>query len=121
MKYRRLSADGDYCFGSGLSDYVTDAEAVAQAIKTKLLLLRYEWWEDMTKGLPLFQRILGRRASEENLQAVELIIRERVLEVPNVKAVTGYKASIDRDSRRYSASIEVSTAFGDRATVEIEY
>lgn len=43
MKYRKLDNTGDYSFGSGLTDFVENKEAIAQAIKTKILLFYGEW------------------------------------------------------------------------------
>ena len=54
MIYRMLDADGDYVFGRSKHAYLEGVEAVAQAIKTRLLLLYAEWWEDREDGLPLF-------------------------------------------------------------------
>ena len=43
MRYRRLDENHDMCFGRGLSDYLVDStgdpDAIAQAIKTRLLFL----------------------------------------------------------------------------------
>ncbi len=39
MIYRRIDANGDYTFGQGKFNFVSGTEAVAQAIKTNLLLL----------------------------------------------------------------------------------
>ena len=57
MKNRRLTDNWDYTFGHGINDYLTGVEAVAQAIKSRLLLLYHEWWEDLEDGLPLFEKI----------------------------------------------------------------
>ena len=87
MKHRRLDADWDYCFGHGKQDYLEGREAVAQAIKTRLLLLYGEWWEDQEDGLPLFQKILAGSARESNLEAIDLIFRERIGNTPGVLAI----------------------------------
>ena len=60
MRYRRLTATGDYVFGQGSLDYLSDADAAAQAVKTKLKLLLGEWWENTGDGLPLFQQCRDR-------------------------------------------------------------
>ena len=56
MRYRRLDNDGDYTFGAGGADMLIDIEACAQSIRTRMWLLFGEWWEDLTDGLPLFQK-----------------------------------------------------------------
>ena len=73
MRYRALSPTGDFSFGKGGQDYLTGTEAIAQAIRTRLLLLLGEWWEDQEDGLPLFQRILGSRGDDRGRQAVDRI------------------------------------------------
>ena len=69
MKYRKLDNNGDYSFGSGFSDFVYDKNAIAQAIKTKILLFYGEWWEQIDDGIPMFQSILGAYDTE----SVEII------------------------------------------------
>lgn len=98
-------------FGFGNTSFVTDAEAVAQAIKTKLKLFLGDFWEDLNDGLPFFQRIAGTRDKGE----MDLLIQTRVLETPNVTGISSFESSID-SSRKYTASMSVTTAFG---TVEV--
>ncbi len=54
MIYRKLDENRDYIFGRGKNAYPEGADAVAQAIKSRLLLLYSEWWEDLEDGLPIF-------------------------------------------------------------------
>lgn len=110
MKHRRLDSNWDYCFGRGVNDYLSDLEAVAQAIKTHLLLLYGEWWEDTKSGLPLFQKIAGVRGTEENLQAIDLIFKERILDTKGVVSVLGFNSSYE--NRRYSFTATVETLYG---------
>ena len=84
MHYRRLTATGEYIYGQGSLDYLSDADAAAQAVKTKLKLLLGEWWEDTQDGLPLFQQILLQRATAEGIQTADLLIKQRILEVAEV-------------------------------------
>lgn len=110
MIYRRLSKDWDYTFGNGPSNYITGAEAVAQAIKSRLLLLYGEWWEDQEDGLPLWQKILGSSGRPENQQAVDLIIRDRISETEGVLAITAWTSSFE--DRNYVFQALVETKFG---------
>lgn len=59
MIYRRLSKDWDYTFGNGTSNYIKGAEAVAQAIKSRLLLLYGEWWEEPGRWVAAVAENLG--------------------------------------------------------------
>jgi hypothetical protein len=108
MKYRRLDANGDYIFGGGINDFVKDTYAVAQAIKTKLCLLKGEWWENLDEGLPLFQSILGVPGGQKS--SIDLIYQQRILSVPNVKNIEQVKSSLD--NRVYSFYCVINTTFG---------
>lgn len=110
MKNRRLDENWDYCFGRGQQSYLTGLDAVAQAIKSRLLLLYKEWWEDQEDGLPLWERILGASGGEENRKAVDLIIRDRISNTTGVVAVTEYSSSYER--RNYTFTATVETLYG---------
>lgn len=110
MIYRRLSKGWDYTFGNGTSNYIKGAEAVAQAIKSRLLLLYGAWWEDQEDGLPLWQKILGSSGRPENQQAVDLIIRDRISETEGVLAITAWTSSFE--NRNYVFQALVETKFG---------
>ena len=111
MRYRRLTATGDYVFGQGSLDYLSDADAAAQAVKTKLKLLLGEWWEDMQDGLPLFQQILLQRATADGIQIVDLLIKQRIMEVAEVSIVQ-FLVSTVKD-RQYQADVIIETIYGD--------
>lgn len=114
MKYRELTSVGDYMLGGR---FLTGKAAVAQAIGTRLKLLLGEWWEDRQDGLPLFQSILGRRGIEDDLRAVDMLIRDRILGTPETRSIASFTSGI-RD-RRYWAKVTVETLDGD--TVEVMF
>jgi hypothetical protein len=60
MRYRALSADGDYTFGQGSKNFlVNSAAAAGQAVLTRLRLMKREWFLDNTEGTPYSDEILG--------------------------------------------------------------
>jgi hypothetical protein len=79
-------------FGQGSANFAMDIEAVTQAIKTKLLLLIGEWWEDSSKGLPLFQTILLQRQTAEGKLTIDTVARERILETPGVTQIVAFES-----------------------------
>jgi hypothetical protein len=111
MIYRKLDSNGDYSFGRGGQDFHSGTVAVAQAIKTRLLLFSSEWWEDLEQGLPLFQNILGASGSPESLNGVDLLIQERITGTSGVKSLSNYTRSFD--NRELSISCNVTTIYGD--------
>jgi hypothetical protein len=118
MIYRALTKDGDYSFGAGRQNLLQGAAAVAQAILTRLKLLRGEWWEDLSDGLPLWQEILGKRQPKE---FVDSLILERITGTPNVREVIEYESAWDNETRRYTFTARVNTAFGDITLPEVTF
>lgn len=112
MRYRKLDSQGDHTFGGSKLDYFTETEAVAQAIKTKLLLLEGEWWEDLELGFPLFTEVLGQTGTKDALEAIQLLVTEKMFEVEHVMAVEEYVGTLDRQTRQYSATCIVETEYG---------
>jgi hypothetical protein len=112
MRYRRLNADGDYTTGQGKQNFLTGAEAVAQAVYTRLRLLKEEWWEDQEDGLPLFQQILGRFGPNGNKDAADLLIRSRISDTAGVTAINSFSSIYTVSTRSYSFACEIETEYG---------
>lgn len=112
MKYRRLTEDGDYTFGNGSYDFASDDEAVGQAIKTKILLLKSEWWEDLNEGTDLFQGILLQNTDDKGKEAADIILRSRVLSLDEVDSILKWNSYINKSARTYSVEFTVQTIYG---------
>lgn len=117
MKYRRLTEDGDYSFGNNKRDFVTDKDAVAQAIKTKILLFYGEWWEDLGIGIPMFQSILGQVKPNIISNSLQLLVAERIKEVRFVKTVD--TVSVDILGRTIRMNLKVTTTGGESVEIEV--
>jgi hypothetical protein len=119
MKYRKLDANDDYTFGKrDVMRY--DTEAVAQAVKTRLLLLLGEWWETPDDGTPLFERVLGRRfRTDEPLTEVDLILSERINGTQGVTEITRFDSTLIPDSREYSASVIIKTVYDTEFQIQM--
>ena len=87
-------------------------EAVAQAIKTRLLLLYSEWWEDREDGLQLFEKILASSGSPSNVQAVDFLFKERISGTKGVLSILGYDSNFNDDTRKYTFRAVVETLYG---------
>ena len=96
MKYRKLTEKGDYSFGLNKDDYIVGKEAITQAIKTKLLLFYGEWWEDISIGIPIFQSILGQVKDQNVKIAIDNLVSQRILEIPEVTRIVEIKTEFDR-------------------------
>lgn len=110
MRYRQLSSDGDYTFGQGGLNYLTEKEAVLQAVKTRLKLLMGEWWEDLEDGFPLFQVILLQRGNEDGRKTIDLLVQERILATERVTGIESFESKMI--NRQYQAKAVINTEYG---------
>ncbi len=120
MLYRRLTEDHDMSFGRGKQDFLEDSlgnpEAIAQAIKTRLLLFLGEWWMDTLDGLPLWQKILGQRVVDKGIIDRILIDRIRAFVMPDnrfgIISIYDVSGEFNPEDRSYSFSCMVDTIYG---------
>lgn len=108
IQYLRLDAQNDPIFDPTAS--LTDVDAVAQAILTRLNLFLGEWWEDLNYGLPVFQQILGQLGSQQGLAAMTLAVQQNVEGAPYVTSVA--TPLVDFSAGRLSISVTAQTQFG---------
>lgn len=109
MRYRRENADGDYTFGQGDESWLINSpEAVAQAVKTRFMLWRGQWFLDITEGTPWVQSVLGKQKAE----IYELAIRRRILETRGVNAIIDFSTSVNTRTRRVVFSATLDTRYG---------
>lgn len=109
MRYRKLDEHSDYRFGNGRADfYINNPTAVAQAILTRLLLVRGEWFLDVTEGVPYRTDVYGFGTSGKRDQAIKSVI----LETQGVVKIDSFESLFDPATRRYSVSCTVTTQYG---------
>ena len=115
MKYRQEAAGSDdHQFGRA-GVFLTDTpQAVAQAVKTRLLLSAGEWFLDLDEGTQ-YDEVLGYNTQDSR----DLAIRERILETIGVIELTEYRSSVSAD-RRFVVVATVSTIYGN-APVTLEF
>lgn len=119
MRYRKLDSNGDYTLGRR-DEILEETEAVAQAVKTRILLLLGEWWENPKDGTPLFEEVLGQRyRTDETPDEVDLVFSERINGTQGVADITNLDSRIDPETRVYTASITVKTIYDTEFSVSL--
>lgn len=113
ISVRALDSAGEPIWGNGQGAFITDLEAVAQIIKTTLLLLRGEWWESLSIGTAMFGQggILGSPGTV-NSGVAAAIIQQRILSVPYVTEILNLQTTFNSADRAFGVSCTVATAFG---------
>lgn len=110
MRYRKLDANGDMVFGHGCKDYYKDqVEAVSQAVLTRLLLWKKEWYLDQEEGTPYREEVLGKGTEASSLRAIP----ERILETPGVIRLKSFDANQDPETRHATFTVEIETEYGE--------
>lgn len=110
MRYRKLSASGDYTFGQGLANfYVDQREAPAQAVLTRLRLLKGEWFADLTAGTDWATRVLGKYT----ISTYDPEIQQRIIGTRGVTALQEYQSQVDPQTRALRVSTRISTVYGE--------
>lgn len=104
----QLDETYDVVFDPGAA--LVDANAVAQAILTRLRLFLGEWWENRDLGLPVFQQILGQLGSGQGLAAMTLTVQTNVAGAPYVTAVNAVQVKFVNGVLSITASAQ--TQFG---------
>jgi hypothetical protein len=123
IQYLRLDAYNDPIFDPTAN--LTNADAVAQAMLTRLRLFYGEWWESVTTGLPVFQSMLGQLGSTTRQAAMQLAVKQRIEGTPYVTSATGIavsfvdgKFTFKADAATYFGPVAVATVPGLSAALD---
>jgi hypothetical protein len=102
--------------GHGDADYLKDSpECVAQAVVTRLRLLREEWFLDLTEGTPYVPAVLGKHTKD----SYDFAIRRRILETEGVTEITEYESIFDGETRGLTVNVRISTIYGPAKVQEV--
>lgn len=116
MLVRRLDENWDMTFGHGLTNYARDQEAVSQNVKSKLQLLRAEWFLDVDAGVPYLQEIMVKPA---DLQLAEALIKQTILETEGISELITFELVFNRDTRRMVINATVATIYGTTENIRV--
>jgi hypothetical protein len=112
MIVRKLSPTGDFTFGASQLNFLNNSpEAVAQVVRTSLLLWLGEWYLDITLGMPWIEGVLGKH----NQSMADITIQDFILGVQGVTDITSFTSNDERNERLYTGSVEIDTVYGPTA------
>jgi hypothetical protein len=102
--------------GSDITDVDSYTIAVAQRIKTRLLMVRGEWYLDQRVGTPLRERVWLKGATAASIKRT---LREVTESTPGVLSVESIEVSLNAAARTATATIQARTDLQTIATIEI--
>jgi len=109
MRYRPLSATGDYTIGQRW--LVNSPQTVAQAIQTRLKLWQGEWFLDITDGTLYSTQVFGERYNK----SPDAAIKDRILGTPGVSQLISYSSTFnaptDGVKRTFTVNAQVQTIY----------
>lgn len=109
MRFRKLSTDKDYTFGSGQLDFYRDVpEAVAQAAECRLLLWTGEWFLDTAEGTPYMVGVLGKHSQA----SADVTIQDRVAGTQGLTNIQSYESEVNTTTRAITAEMTINTIYG---------
>lgn len=111
MRYRRLEGvENEPVFGRGKQDFLTNVEAVGQAVITRLKFFRGEWWEDIYLGIPMWQEILGVVGARKDV--IDRVIQKEILDTTGVFNIEELSSIFNRETRAYQFYAVINTIYG---------
>lgn len=113
---RRLDENHDMTFGRGLANFAVDAEATAQNVRTRLMLLQGEWFLDTDAGVPYLQRIAVKPA---DFQYAESVIKQTILDTDGIASMESFSMSYDGNTRELVINTSVKTIYGNTLNIQV--
>lgn len=117
MKVRRLDENHDMTFGQGLASLAYDQEAVAQRVRTRLYMLKGEWFLDTDAGVPYLQEITTRPM---DLFLTESTLRATIADTEGVSSIDAFSMSYNSTTRILSVETTVSTIYNSTANIKVD-
>lgn len=107
MIFRQITALGDWTFGKGIAGYAFDEAAIELNIRTRL----QSWKGNCFFSLNDWVDWLGRldKGQESNLNRE---LQTVILQSFGVVAINSFTATLDRNTRHYQVTYNISTIFG---------
>lgn len=110
MIIRNSTADGDFIFGKGLSDYLRDQSAILHNIRTRLLSWRGDCFFAVAEGVD-YNNFLDVGTKD----FLDSDIKRVVLQSEGVVIINQYESELNRTTRGFTARITVTTIYGTAA------
>jgi len=107
MIIRNSTADGDFTFGKGLSDYLRNQRAILHNVKTRLLSWKEDCFFAIAEGVD-YNNLLDVGTKK----LLDSDIKRVILQSEGVIKINSFTSTIDVDDREYSGEATYTDIFG---------
>jgi hypothetical protein len=119
---RRLDPNHDMTFGAGLANFAVDAEATAQNCRTRVQMIRGEWFLDVSAGVPYLDNDYVTKAISDkpaDIAFTEAVLQEEILDTDGVSELVSFTSQYNSDTRVFSAQATIQTEFGTTENIQV--
>lgn len=117
MLTRRLDQNHDMTFGQGRGNYAKNQEAVAQNVKTRLLLIMGEWFLDDDAGVPYLPEIC---VLPTNVAMAESLVKQCILGTAGVSEISSFNFGFSHETRKLTITATLKTAYGTIENIKVD-
>lgn len=107
MIIRNSTPSGDFTFGKGLSDYLTNQNATLHNVKTRLLQWKGDCFYSTSEGVD-YNNLLD--VGTKNL--LDSDVKRVILQSEGVIKINAFESALDNSVRAYSGQATITTIFG---------
>jgi hypothetical protein len=93
-----------------------NSDAVMQTVRTRLLLIRQEWFLNLDAGLPWFSEMLGR---QNNILTIKSYVLRQILGTDGVAEIKRLDVIIDKATRSFSITFDYVDDYGTTSSGEL--
>lgn len=105
MIFRNLDSDGDWKFGNGKGDYLSNADAIALNVKTRILSWVGDCFFDKNAGVDWINRL----GSKGQLDLLETDLRRIILQSEGVTSLENIAIVVS--GRAYTATYTINSIY----------
>ena len=107
MIIRNSTSTGDFTFGKGLSDYLTNQDAILHNVKTRIQSWKGDCFYAVAEGVD-YNNLLD--ISTKNL--LDSDVKRVIFQSEGVIKINLFESELDYSDRAYSGQATVTTIFG---------
>lgn len=115
MIFRQLTPSNDWTLGKGLSGYAANEQAIELNIKTRLQSWKGDWFAGLNDHVDWIGRL--DKGQEANLNQE---IQNVILASYGVVGITSFVGTLNRQTRAYQLTYDISTIFGQSFINQLE-